>query len=163
MIPYEFKKVYQHVSLYETQHGGKKGSLAYQHMAVYFDDPTNLVDVKGFRACIGLLLKDKVLYSSDSIVEFMKKYDYKSIDLASQNTLYGSFNIKTFYSYTLGRMKFYPAMMDYIAANKLNKEDLIASTGFKASFEIKHGNTMGYYLPIERLEEFSKLTSYPAP
>lgn len=53
--------------------------------------------------------------------------------------------------------------MDYITQNKLNYDDMVASTGFKGTFEIKYGKTMGYYFPLDNLDEFASLTNYPAP
>ena len=86
-------------------------------------------------------------------------------ELPAVKSIQGNFCLKIpAISYALGAMKFYPASLKFMGANRSKYEHMFESNSNDngGSIEMTVGKTIQYHFPLEKRSEFN-LTAHPKP
>jgi hypothetical protein len=128
-------------------------------MGIYYDDPGNLKDANQFRASAGFLVTNPSRRAG--VVQYFRNLDksYQILDLPRVKSVHGTFPFRIpMLSNTLGAMKFYPAILEYMGKEKAKNEHMFQQTqGTKdagGSIELTVGNTIHFHFPLEERPVF---------
>jgi hypothetical protein len=132
-------------------------------MGIYYDDPGNLMDAtnqfRKVRASAGFLVT--ISSRRAGVVQYFRNFDksYQILDLPRVKSVHGTFPFRIpMLSNTLGAMKFYPAILEYMGKEKAKNEHMFQQTqGTKdagGSIELTVGNTIHFHFPLEERPVF---------